>query len=151
MTISSPVFNNLGEIPSVYACEGDGINPPLEISDVPTACKSLVLIIDDPDAPNGVFDHWIIWNIDPQTYEIFEDSTPKEANFGLNSGGTTDYVPPCPPEGEHHYRFLLFALKEKLNLPSGADRDQLEEAMNELIIDKALLIGTYTSEKNSVI
>lgn len=146
MTITSPAFDNLGPIPPVYTCDGDGINPPLEISGVPEGAESIALIVDDPDAVNGVFDHWLLWNINPKITDISEDSVPEGAVSGINSSGTTGFIPPCPPMGIHNYRFILMALNKKLDLPTGATRDELEEVLEGVVIERAELVGTYGSE-----
>ncbi len=146
MTITSPAFDNFDPIPATYTCDGDGVNPPLEIADVPAEAESLVLIADDPDASSGVFDHWLLWNIDPKTGEIIEDSMPEGAITGQNSSGTKGYIPPCPPLGIHSYRFVLIALKRRLDLPAGSSRDELEEAYEGAVLERAELIGTYGSE-----
>ncbi|MCL4398074.1 YbhB/YbcL family Raf kinase inhibitor-like protein [Patescibacteria group bacterium] len=146
MQISSPAFANQEAIPPIYTCDGDGINPPLEISDVPAEAQSLVLIVDDPDAPNGTFDHWLLWNINPTITEIPEGTTPAEAVAGTNSARKTGYIPPCPPEGVHHYRFMLSALNKLLTLEPGADRDELEEAIKNAVIARAELVGLYSPE-----
>lgn len=146
MQITSPAFANQETIPTIYTCDGDGISPPLEITEVPAEAVSLALIVDDPDAPNGTFDHWLIANIDPQTGDIPEGRTPPDAIVGLSSNHQVGFVAPCPPTGVHHYRFLLYALNKKLTLEKGYDRDDLEEAMKGAEIARAELVGAYSPE-----
>jgi len=109
ITITSPAFINNGKIPIEYTCKGKGISPVLKIENIPPQTQSLVLIMDDPDAPVGVFTHWLIWNIAPDTSEIKENSVPVNAVVGLNSRGENKYTPPCPPSGTHRYfsKYLL--------------------------------------------
>ncbi len=146
MTISSYAFENQGSIPSQYTCDGDGLIPPLEIVDVPEGTQSLALLMDDPDAPDGIFTHWLIWNIPPETLELGEGNIPSTAVQGTNSAGQIGYVAPCPPEGVHHYRFLLSALNKTLDLESGAVRDDFEDALKNNVIAKAELVGQYSPE-----
>ncbi len=143
MEISSSAFKNNQPIPKIYGCQGKGINPPLEFTGIPKEAKSLVLIVDDPDAPMGTFVHWVIYNIPPQTLEIAENSFPKGAIAGLNSLGNTDFVAPCPPSGTHRYFFKLYALNTILNLEK-ADKKAVEEVMKNKIINTAQLIGLYS-------
>lgn len=148
MVIISPAFENNGKIPVQYTCDGAGINPPLVIEDVPEVTKSLVLIVDDPDAPINVYVHWLVWNIPANIHEIEEDSVPSGAVQGTNSSGQTDYVSPCPPNGTHRYYFKIYALDTELDLTSDRRAKDLEEAIASHIIDKAVLVGTYTRVRN---
>lgn len=143
MTISSSAFDNNDSIPVEYTCEGEGISPPLTISEVPQESQSLALTVDDPDAPGGVFTHWMIWNISPATEDIEEGEIPPGVKQGLNSAGGIGYIPPCPPIGTHHYVFNLYALDSKLNLSSHADKAELEEAMEDHIVSQTQLTGLY--------
>jgi Raf kinase inhibitor-like YbhB/YbcL family protein len=144
MNLASPAFKNNGNIPKKYTCDGNGINPPLAIYDVPIDTLSLVLIVDDPDAPMaGGFVHWVVFNIDPKTKEIGENSKPAGAIESTNSSGKTGYVGPCPPSGIHHYQFKLYALDEKLRLDKSAKRKDVLLAIAGHILDQALLVGLY--------
>ena len=142
MKLTSPAFANNGTIPSEYTCDGNDLSPPLSISDVPSNAKSLILVMDDPDAPVGTWDHWIVFNMGPSTKEIHKGTEPK-ATAGKNSWGRTGYGGPCPPSGTHRYFFKLYALDAMLNLPQGATKKELEMAMQGHIIAKAELMGTY--------
>src|SRR5438874_13828697 len=113
MTLSSPAFANNGEMPKKYGCSASGgaaVSPPLTIAVVPQEAKSLALIVDDPDAPGGTFTHWVVWNIAPTTTSIAEGLPPAGASEGRSSSGKNGYAAPCPPSGEHHYVFTLYAL-----------------------------------------
>lgn len=145
MQISSPAFPQNGVIPQKYTCEGEGVQPPLRITDVPDETQALAMIVDDPDAPMGLFTHWLVWNIEPDMTDIEEDMTWEGALEGTNSAGTLGWVAPCPPAdtGIHHYRFQLFALTSPLDLREGASRDEVEKAIEESEIGRAELIGEY--------
>jgi Raf kinase inhibitor-like YbhB/YbcL family protein len=144
MKLSSPAFANAKAIPASYSCDGGDLNPPLSISGVPRAAKSLALIMDDPDAPGGVWVHWVLWNIDPATVQIPQGSLPTGAQQGLNGWQRKGYGGPCPPSGTHRYFFRLYALKERLELPATADRKELERAMLGKILAQGELYGVYS-------
>jgi len=143
MKISSPEFQNNGFIPKKFTCQGENINPELVFSDVPKNANSLVLIMDDPDAPMGTWDHWILFSIPADVKEIIEDSVPMNAVQGLNSWPKNEYGGPCPPSGTHRYFFKLYALDKMLDLDESADKSVVESAMEGHIIAKAELIGLY--------
>jgi Raf kinase inhibitor-like YbhB/YbcL family protein len=143
MKISSPAFENNSKIPEKYTCDGENINPPLKIEGVPKEAKSLVLSVDDPDAPMGTFLHWLVWNIPPETNFIEENSLPEGAVQGKNDFGKENYGGPCPPFGTHRYFFKLYALDKILNLPTGSNLKEVEKEMEGHILDKAQLIGLY--------
>ncbi len=143
MRIKSSAFKHTETIPSKYTCDGDDISPPLKIEEVPEEAKSLVLIVDDPDAPVGIWTHWTVWNINPKIEKIEEDSVPEGAVEGMTNFGSTGYGGPCPPGGEHRYFFKLYALDSKLELDPSTEADELEEAMDKHIIEKAELVGLY--------
>lgn len=146
MILTSSAFEHNGPIPSKYTCDGENINPPLKIEDVPEKAESLVLIMEDPDAPMGTWVHWTLWNIDPQIKEIQEDSVPEGAQEGITDFGKPGYGGPCPPSGTHRYFFKLYALDTKLDLPSTTTKDQLEEAIEDHILAQAELIGLYSRQ-----
>jgi Raf kinase inhibitor-like YbhB/YbcL family protein len=141
--LSSTAFQNNGFIPSQYTCDGRDINPPLVIENVPPGTKSLVLIVDDPDAPMGTWVHWVLWNIAPLTKEIKENDTPGGAAAGRNDFNKQSYGGPCPPSGTHRYFFKLYALDIAIDLPSGATKADVEKAMNGHVISQAQIIGLY--------
>ena len=147
MRITSPAFRDGEKIPRQYTRNGEDKSPPLQIDGVPVNTRSLVLIMDDPDAPNGTFTHWIVFDLDPKTEEIGEDHAPKNARQGTTDWGTAEYGGPQPPYGEHRYFFRLYALNTKLNLPRGSTREEIEDAMQDHIIETAELMGRYVSER----
>ena len=142
--ISSPAFEDNGTIPIQYSCDGKNISPPITIAGIPSNAKSLALIVDDVDAPRGIFTHWVVWNITPDTQNF---SAGQNIVFpqGTNSAGTIGYHGPCPPTGQiHRYYFKLYALDSLLNLYPGATKNDLENSMNGHIIDQATLLGKYS-------
>lgn len=141
MKLTSPAFNDNEMIPAQYTCQGKDINPPLAIEGTAGAAESLVLIFDDPDAVGGTWDHWIVFNIPAQTTSIKEDSVP--GTQGVNSWGRNDYGGPCPPSGTHRYFFKLYSLKTTLDLPEGATKKEVEEAMESYVLEHARIIGLY--------
>jgi len=143
MKISSSTFINNEQIPEKYTCDGEGINPPLAFSGIPEDTKNLALIMDDPDAPMGTWDHWVMWNISPDTKEIKENSVPEGAVVGQGTRGVNSYTPPCPPDREHRYFFKLYALDAELNLNTNSTKADLEKAIKGHILDKAELVGRY--------
>lgn len=144
MNISSPVFKNNEPILPKYTCDGENISPPLQISGTPEGAKSLVIIVDDPDAPGRTFVHWTVWNIDPEIGEIPENSVPKGGKEGMTDFGRPGYGGPCPPSGVHRYFFKLYALDTILDLPEGAAKQDIEQAMQNHILAKCELIGLYS-------
>jgi Raf kinase inhibitor-like YbhB/YbcL family protein len=143
LNITSPAFLSNETIPAKYTCDGADINPPLMFGGIPEKAKSLVLIVDDPDASAGNWNHWVFWNVDPKVTAIVEDSIPSGAVLGTNSFGRLTYGGPCPPSGTHRYFFKLYALDTMLDLPEGSKKDDLEKAMGSHILEEANLIGRY--------
>jgi len=154
-TLTSPAFENNGMIPAKYTCDGNReLSPPLIISDVPEVAKSLVLIMDDPDIPEIVkqkiglsaYDHWTLFNIPPETREIPEGGT--AGTLGVTTGGDLRYTGPCPPPehepSEHRYIFKLYALIAPLELPEGAKKEQVLDALAPLLLAETELIGRYS-------
>jgi Raf kinase inhibitor-like YbhB/YbcL family protein len=158
LILRSPAFQNDREIPIVYTGEGENISPPLEWSNVPRDVREFVLICDDPDnSGDNEFVHWLAYRISPETTMLPAGVVPTEQllvpvrmDQGRNSAGKIGYVGPLPPVGHgvHHYVFKLFALNEELGTPPGANRSELENAMEGHIVDAAQLIGKY--ERQSV-
>ncbi|MDP2631259.1 MAG: YbhB/YbcL family Raf kinase inhibitor-like protein [Candidatus Uhrbacteria bacterium] len=147
MILSSPVFEHNGRIPSKYTCDGDNISPPLNISGVPEGAQSLVLFMDDPDVPksirpDGMWDHWVVFNIPPTTLRVAEGQNPMGV-MGANTRGANSYSGPCPPDREHRYFFKLYALNAMLDLPEGASKSEVITAMESYILDSAELMGRY--------
>jgi Raf kinase inhibitor-like YbhB/YbcL family protein len=146
LKITSSAFQEGGNIPSKFTCDGSDTSPSLQITGVPSGAKSLVLIADDPDAPGGLFTHWLLWNIPPQTNSIAEGSAPKGVQ-GANDFGKTGYGGPCPSPGTHRYSFKVFALDRELELRSGANRSQVDAAMKGHVIAQGELVGRYAKKK----
>lgn len=143
MKIESDIFLNNGKIPVLFTCNGKGTQPPLKISGVPAEAKSLTLIVDDLDAPNGDFVHWVIWNIDPKTLIIENGVAPIGSVEGYTSLNKPGWIAPCPPSGIHHYNFKLYALDGTLFILKSSNKADLVLAMNEHITDSAILVGLY--------
>lgn len=140
--ITSPAFAEGEMIPRKYTCDGDDISPPLQISDVPENTKALALIMDDPDAPVGGWDHWIVFNIPASISQINEGEEP-QGTTGKNSWGRTGYGGPCPPSGTHRYFFKLYALDTMLDLEQGASKKKILKAMEGHILAQGKLMGKY--------
>lgn len=140
LIISSPAFQNEGIIPAKYTCDGEDINPPLKVDKIPEGTQTLAIIVEDPDAPKGTFDHWLVWNIPPKN-SIAENRIPGIS--GKNGAGKTGYHGPCPPSGYHRYYFHVFALDNSLDLEAGVDKKALQQAMEPHILAKGSLMGRY--------
>jgi hypothetical protein len=147
MKISSPAFEQNGDIPAEYTCDGKDASPPLEFQGIPEGAKSLALVVDDPDAPMGTWVHWTVWNITPDATGSDMGEVPSGGTEGTTSFGRTGWGGPCPPSGTHRYFFKLYALDTVLNLPATAEAGDLEAAMDGHILDKAGLIGLYNRQK----
>lgn len=141
MKITSSAFNHNEYIPSKYTCDGENVNPPLTFSGVPEKALSLALICDDPDAPGGIWVHWVVWNIPISTKEIAQHSVP--GRQGVTDFGSKGYGGPCPPSGTHRYFFKLYALDTKLNVSEAATKKDVEKTMEGHILAHAELIGLY--------
>lgn len=146
MVIQSTAFANNAPIPSKYSCEGESISPPLTFESVPEDAKSLVLIVEDPDAPVELYVHWVVFNIQPSVREFEEGKAPAGAVEGLNSSGDAGYTGPCPPSGTHRYFFKLYALDSILKTPTIADRKSILEEMQGHVIGEAELVGLYSKK-----
>ncbi|KKW39383.1 MAG: PEBP family protein [Parcubacteria group bacterium GW2011_GWA1_54_9] len=158
LALQSSAFEHNGKIPVKYTCDlpaqagGDpALSPPLSINGVPEAAKTLVLIMDDPDVPKalrpeGVFDHWVLFNVPPETREIREGET--VGTPGATTRGDLRYTGPCPPPeyepSEHRYVFKLYALSAPLTLSAGATKREVLDALAPLLIEETELIGRYS-------
>jgi Raf kinase inhibitor-like YbhB/YbcL family protein len=141
--LESSAFEHAQAIPSHHSCEGEDVSPPLRWSNVPDGTRSLALVVDDPDAPGGVFTHWVAWALDPTAEGLGEgEPAPRE---GHNDFGTRGYRGPCPPpgRGRHRYVFRLYALDAEPELPAAATKAQLEQAIPGHVLTTAELVGTY--------
>jgi Raf kinase inhibitor-like YbhB/YbcL family protein len=153
LTISSPVFKEGVEIPKVFTCEGRDIAPPLQWAGVPAEAKSLVLIVDDPDAPDPAapkmtWVHWVLYNLPPDSYGLPEateaSDLPPGTGEGFNDWQRTGYGGPCPPIGRHRYFHKLYALDTVLgDLGDKPDKAKVVAAMQGHLLAEAQLIGTY--------
>jgi Raf kinase inhibitor-like YbhB/YbcL family protein len=150
MRLSSTVFDEGGMLPTRFTCDGTGVSPPLEWKDVPDGTQHFALICEDPDAPSGVFTHWLLYNLPAGSRELEED-VPKDAVLaigarqGTNSFGNVGYGGACPPVGdrEHRYVFRLYALDSYLAVDPGGRKDHLLAAMENHILAEAQLIAKY--------
>lgn len=149
IALTSPAFQ-LGErIPTEYTADGRNVSPPLKWDGVPAGAKSLALVCEDPDAPRGLFTHWVAFNLPPDATELragvpAKDALPDGTAQGTNGFGKPGYGGPSPPAGKpHRYVFHLYALDEKLDLPAGATREQLTRAIKGHVIGQGELTGTY--------
>jgi Raf kinase inhibitor-like YbhB/YbcL family protein len=129
-------------IPTRYTCDGDGVSPPLRISGVPEGAATLALVVEDPDAPAGTWDHWVAYDI-PVAHTIPED-VGHLGTAGRNSWGRPGYGAPCPPRGSHRYVFTLYAVDRDLGLPAGAGKDAVLRAIRDHVLAKASLLGRYS-------
>ncbi len=149
LTLSSPVFGKGERIPSKYTCDAENINPELHIGNVPEGTQSLVLVMDDPDIPESVklergidvIDHWVLYNISPETTVIPEGGAP--GTQGLNTRGEANYRGPCPPDREHRYFFRLYALNGMLNFIKAPTLKEVEEAAKGMMIEQVTFMGRY--------
>ena len=141
LSVMSSAFENNKFIPAKYTCDGDDVNPPLAIEGVPEGTKTLALIVDDPDAPMGTWDHWIVWNIPATTSKIAENTVP--GTEGMNDFRRRSYGGPCPPSGTHRYFFKVYALDLKLDLSPTSRKRDVEKAMQGHILAKGELVGLY--------
>lgn len=143
MKLTSPNFNDNENIPTKYTCQGESINPQLDIAEAPFETKSLVLIMNDYDAPSGNFVHWTMWNMLPTTTSIEEGKVPIESIQGITSAETNVYVGPCPNSGKHNYVFELSALDCDLDLPANTNESCLRQEMSGHILQHSTLTGSY--------
>jgi hypothetical protein len=152
LSLASVAFDDGGSIPARYTCEGENESPPLTVEGVPNGTVSLALVVDDPDAPNGPYVHWLVWGLPPDVGTL-PAGVPKTervdsldgARQGTNSGGSVGYTGPCPPtnDGAHTYRFDAYALEREVDLDAGARRPALEEALSAGVLAKTRLTGTF--------
>ena len=146
MKLKSPAFENGKVIPRKYGYKTENFSPPLQISEIPEGTKSLVLIVDDPDAMGAVgkvWVHWVLWNISPNTKEISENSIPNNSIEGKTDFDEVGYGGPAPPDKEHTYIFKLYALNETLNLKKDSTKEEIEKSMKQYILDEVKLEGKF--------
>jgi Raf kinase inhibitor-like YbhB/YbcL family protein len=151
LVVKSAAFASGAPIPKANSCDGEDKSPPIQIeSEVPAGTQSWALIVDDPDAPNGIFVHWVIWNLPARLRSIPEGvqrdvlKLPDGSMQGKNDFGNVGWNGPCPPRGKpHHYRFRAYAVDGKLALPARSSAGDLERAIKGHIVGEGTLIGTY--------
>lgn len=148
-SLSSNAFQNGGDIPNKYTCDGADVPPELSWNNVPNATQSLALIAEDPDAPAGTWTHWVLYDLPPDTPGLEEnvpkvDQLPNGARQGRNDFKRIGYGGPCPPPGKpHRYFFRLYALDRKLGLKPGATKDEVQAATKGHILGEAELMGKF--------
>jgi Raf kinase inhibitor-like YbhB/YbcL family protein len=148
MDLQSPIIGEGGRIPSRYTCDGENVSPPLQWRAVPKDAASLALIVDDPDAPARVWVHWVLYDMPPDAPGLEEGVPGREtlangAVHGRNDFDALGYGGPCPPRGTHRYRFTLYALDAKLNLPPGASKADVLAAMDTHVLAEERLTALY--------
>jgi hypothetical protein len=149
LTISSPSFSSGGDIAKKFTCDGADVSPQLSWNEPPAGTKSFALLADDPDAPVGNWNHWVLWDLPPETRGLAEAVSraarlPDGSQQGTNDFRKTGYNGPCPPPGKpHRYYFKLFALDAKLDLKAGAGKRDLEAAMKGHVLAQAEWMGRY--------
>ncbi len=141
MELSSPSFDHESPIPQRFTCDGDDVSPELRITEIPEGTSTLVLIMDDPDAPAGTWDHWVAYDIDPVS--LIPENVGSLGTGGLNSWRREGYGGPCPPSGTHRYFFKVLALDAPLGLGGGADKETVLAAVDGHVLAEAVLMGTY--------
>jgi Raf kinase inhibitor-like YbhB/YbcL family protein len=145
VNISSPAFAQGKPIPARYVYKGQNIFPELRIENGPANARSLVLIVDDPDSPSGLWTHWLVWNLPANTTSIPEGKLPSGAIQGKNSFGNARYDGPAPPSGTHRYFFRIYALDATLSLSAGSNRAALVAAMNGHVVGAGETFGLYSA------
>ncbi|CAD7775828.1 Phosphatidylethanolamine-binding protein [Candidatus Methanoperedenaceae archaeon GB50] len=149
ISVSSDAFEDDGMIPAEYTCDGENVSPQISWTGIPAGSKSIVLIVDDPDAPGGTFTHWVVYNIPPDVVELprgveRQGALPSGCVRGVTDFGSIGYGGPCPPPGKpHRYHFKVYALDEKLSLGGGSTKDEVEAAMEGHVLAMGELVGRY--------
>jgi len=143
MKLQSPDFKNRQDIPMIFTCDGNEIRPILEIFEVPENAKSLVLMVDDPDAPGGSFIHWLLWNIKPKNQTIGKNGLPEGVIEGRSETGKAEYIAPCPPSGTHVYLFKLYAIDIVLPDDPTLNKKIIRKMIEGHIIERTILRGFY--------
>lgn len=156
LTLRSPAVDDGGVLPVRFTCDGDGVSPPLAWEQVPAGTRSLVLIVDDPDAPDParpqrVFVHWVVYDLPPAVERLAEaaspDALPDPARQARNDRQQPAYTPACPPIGRHRYFFHLHALDAELgDLGPEVGRREVEAAMRDHVLERATFVATYARE-----
>jgi len=142
MRLTSSAFEHEMRIPTRHTCDGEGLSPQLDLSGIPSDAVALALVVDDPDAPSGTYDHWVAYDI--PVMETIPEGIASLGTPGLNSSRQPGYQPPCPPSGSHRYFFTVYALDARLGLEAGADKASLLEAIEGHVLAEATLLGRYS-------
>jgi hypothetical protein len=143
LDVSSTAFENNGTIPSKYTCDGYGVSPPLQWSNVPDDAQSIAILVDDPDAPDKPFLHWLVADLPPSIHRLEEGGAlPHDAQIGESDAGTASYYGPCPSSGRHHYHFHVYALDTTLGRRP-QDREDFLEAIEGHVLDEGEIVGLY--------
>ena len=146
LQMSSPAFTDGAAVPRRFTCKGDNISPPLAWTGVPADARSLAVVVTDPDAPNGTYVHWVVFDIDPTVRSIPAGGVPAGAHQAKNSAGHSKYDGPCPPSGTHHYRFIVYALRSPTTLGNGVDTARALAAIDGKAIGRGTLVGTVQAD-----
>lgn len=143
--VTSPAFDDGDEIPAAHTCDGADVSPQLDIVGLPVETQSIVIIVDDPDAPLGTWDHWVEYDIPAESGSLRLDRGTEAVGVpGVNSWNVEGYMGPCPPPGEEHtYHFVVYALDGVLDLPPGVGSEDVRTAMESMVLDDVELTGTY--------
>jgi len=142
-------INDGKAIPDRYTCNGPGVSPEITWRDAPAGTQSLALVMDDPDAPRGLFTHWTLWGVSPGAMRIparlaRQKEMPNGLKQGVNSGGAYGYYPPCPPPGPaHRYIFRLIALDAEIDLPAGSNRERFDKAVKGHVLEEVAVTGLF--------
>ncbi len=144
ISVSSTAFRSGENIPPQFTCKGANMSPPLEFHGIPAAAKRLALVVDDPDAPTGLFTHWLVWNIAPSAAQIAQKAVPPGAVQGTNDFGKSGYGGPCPPSGTHRYFLRVLALDRMLDLKRGAKRADFDKAIAGHVLARGELMGRFS-------
>lgn len=145
LSVTSPAFDDGAAIPREFTCKGANTSPPLAWSGVPAGARSVALVVDDPDAGNGPYNHWVLYNIDPGLSALAAGEVPQGAQQADNSGGKLGYTGPCPPSGTHHYRFTIYVLRSPLTVPAAGDPDRVLVAIKGKTTARGTLTGTFSA------
>lgn len=142
LELTSTAFRNETRIPTKHTCDGSGVSPPLQITWIPEGTVTLALVVEDPDAPRGTWDHWVAYDIPPTA--AIPEGVGALGTSGVSSGGSSGYESPCPPSGTHRYFFTVYALDTRLGMAPGADKVALLSRIDGHVLATATLLGRYS-------
>lgn len=143
LTVASEAFDDGEEIPVRYTCDGEEVSPPLAWSGGSSRPAAWALVVDDPDAPDGSFVHWVVVDISSSTHAVAEGDVPAGGIELTNSADNLGWTGPCPPSGPHHYRFTVYGLSERTGLTEDASLDDALARIGNTAVAKGRLVGTY--------